>query len=52
MGETKIEPVDNEILFMHCSNNQLSVSKRVFDKRVKPMLEVHGIKFVEMVKND
>ncbi len=54
-GTKYIEPVGNRkeaLKFMHCANNSQKVTKRVFDERVKPLLEWHGVMQIEMVKGD
>ena len=44
-----IRPVTHEQLFFHCANGEGSVCPDVFEKLVRPMLIIHGIKEIKII---
>ena len=49
-GRKLIEPVTCVDLFRHCSGGSIAVIPEVFNKEVKPLLILHGIKCIEYRK--
>ena len=51
-GINFIEPIDNVVLFAHCSNGDSKVTEKYFDSHVTDLLLIHGIMTIETISED